>query len=96
METNKHEYKKRIKQLEQAQGGTDNRAIKVIWTEFGKWDEGKEKAFTPGEWVIDWTHDGEIIKRKRGTLEQEKERWQKEMAEFERRRNQEGSSEKQA
>lgn len=93
METNKHENKRRIKELEraaQAQSSTDSRPLKIIWTEFGKWDEEKEKAFTPGEWVIEWTNDGEIIKRKRGTYEQEKERWEKEMAEFESRRNQGG------
>ena len=88
---NKSENKKRIKDLEraaQAQSSTDNRPLKIIWTQFDKRDEEQEKAFTPWEWVIEWGAGDEIIKRRRGTYEQEKKRWGNEMAEFERRRNQ--------
>jgi hypothetical protein len=47
---NKSENKKRIKDLEraaQAQSSTENRPLKIIWTQFDKWDEEQEKAIHP-------------------------------------------------
>ena len=73
---NKSENKKRIKNLERAaQSSPDNKGIKIVWDgiEPGSLkdpsDDGK-----PGDWLIEWGLDGEIIKRRRGTEEQEEQR----------------------
>jgi len=78
METNKHENKRRIKELEraaQAQSGTDNRALKIIWTcaEPGSPKDPNDDS-KPGDWIIEWGAGDEIIKRRRGTDEEEEQR----------------------
>lgn len=99
METNKHENKRRIKELEraaQAQSSADNRPIKIIWegVEPGSPKDPNDDS-KPGDWLIEWGLDGEIIKRRRGTDEQEEQRKVDQWNEAT-RHNRGGSSEKQA
>jgi len=78
METNKHENKRRIKELEraaQAQSSTDNRPLKIVWTciEPGSPKDPNDDS-KPGDWLIEFGDGDEIIKRRRGTDEEEEKR----------------------
>jgi len=97
MEPNKREIKKRIKDIEkaaQAQSSTDNQPFKIIWegVEPGSPKDPNDDS-KPGDWLVEWGPGDEIIKRRRGTDEEEQQRKVDQWNELMSRRKQESNDE---